>query len=117
NIGSVAARRAYTTGATYAASKWAVRGFTYALREDLLGRPMRITTVDPGIAETEFALPIFDGDQEQVDELYRDLEPLQPGDVADCVLFALTRPPNVDVDEIVVRTRNQSPGGRLFRHP
>jgi 3-hydroxy acid dehydrogenase/malonic semialdehyde reductase len=115
NIGSIAGRQAYENGATYVAAKFAVRGFTYALREDLLGRPIRITTVDPGLAETEFSLVRFKGDAEQAAAVYRGVDPLTPVDVADCVLFALTRPWHVNIDEIVVKARNQSSGGRILR--
>jgi len=115
NLGSIAGRQAYENGATYVASKFAVRGFTYALREDLLGRPIRITTVDPGLAETGFSLVRFKGDAEQAAAVYRGVDPLTPEDVADCVLFALTRPWHVNVDEIVVKARNQSSGGRILR--
>ncbi len=115
NMGSIAGRQAYENAATYVAAKFAVRGFTYALREDLLGRPVRLTTVDPGLAETEFSLVRFKGDIEKAKAVYRGVDPLTPEDVADCVLFALTRPWHVNVDEIVVKARNQSSGGRILR--
>lgn len=115
NMGSVAGRAAYEGGATYVTSKFAVRGFTYALREDLLGRPIRITTVDPGLVETDFSLVRFKGDAERAAAVYRGVEAMQPEDIADCVLFALTRPWHVNVDEIVVKARNQSSGGRILR--
>jgi NADP-dependent 3-hydroxy acid dehydrogenase YdfG len=115
NMGSVAGRQAYENGAIYVASKFAERGFTYALREDLLGRPIRITTVDPGLAETEFSLVRFKGDEEKAAAVYRGIDALQPDEIADCILFALTRPWHVNVDEIVVKARNQSSGGRILR--
>ena len=115
NLGSIAGRQAYEGAASYVASKFAVRGFTYALREDLLGRPIRITTVDPGLAETEFSVVRFKGDQEKADSVYRGVDPLTPDDVADCIMFALTRPWHVNVDEIVLKARNQSSGGRIIR--
>jgi len=115
NMGSVAGRVAYEGGATYVAAKFAERGFTYALREDLLGRPIRITTVDPGLTETEFSLVRFKGDEDKAAAVYRGIEAIQPDDVADCILFALTRPWHVNVDEIVVKARNQSSGGRILR--
>ncbi len=115
NIGSVAGRAAYEGGATYVAAKFAERGFTYALREDLLGRPIRITTVDPGLVETEFSLVRFKGDEEKAAGVYRGIEAMRPEDVADCILFALTRPWHVNVDEIVVKARNQSSGARILR--
>jgi hypothetical protein len=115
NMGSVAGRQAYPNGATYVASKFAVRGFTYALREDLLGRPIRLTTVDGGLVETEFSLVRFKGDAEQAASVYKGVDPLTAEDIADCVLWALTRPWHMNVDEIVVKARNQSSGARVFR--
>jgi 3-hydroxy acid dehydrogenase / malonic semialdehyde reductase len=115
NMGSVAGRAAYEGGATYVSSKFAERGFTYALREDLLGRPIRITTVDPGLVETDFSLVRFRGDEEKAAAVYRGVEAMQPDDIADCVLFALTRPWHVNVDEIVVKARNQASGARILR--
>jgi NADP-dependent 3-hydroxy acid dehydrogenase YdfG len=115
NMGSVAGRQAYENGATYVTAKFAVRGFTYALREDLLGRPLRLTTVDAGLVETEFSVVRFKGDREKADAVYRGIDPLTAEDVADCVMWALTRPWHVNVDEIVVKARNQASGGRIFR--
>jgi NADP-dependent 3-hydroxy acid dehydrogenase YdfG len=115
NLGSVAGRVAYEGGATYVAAKFAERGFTYALREDLLGRPIRITTVDPGLVETEFSLVRFKGDEEKAAAVYRGVEAMRPEDVAECILFALTRPWHVNVDEIVVKARNQASGARILR--
>jgi len=115
NMGSVAGRQAYENGAIYVASKFAERGFTYALREDLLGRPIRITSVDPGLVETDFSLVRFKGDEEKAAAVYRGVEAMQPEDIADCILFALTRPWRVNVDELVVKARSQSSGGRILR--
>ena len=115
NMGSVAGRQAYENGATYVSAKFAERGFTYALREDLLGRPIRLTTVDPGLVETEFSLVRFKGDEEKAAAVYRGVEAMRPDDIADCILFALSRPWHVNVDEIVVKARTQSSGGRILR--
>jgi 3-hydroxy acid dehydrogenase / malonic semialdehyde reductase len=115
NMGSIAGRQAYEKGASYVASKFAVRGFTYALREDLLGRPIRLTTVDAGLVETEFSIVRFKGDTEQASAVYKGVDPLVAEDVADCVMWALTRPWHVNIDEIVVKARNQSSGARVFR--
>ena len=76
NIGSIAGRQAYENAAVYVASKFAVRGFTYALREDLLGRPIHLTTVDAGLVETEFSRVRFRGDAEQAEAVYEGVEPL-----------------------------------------
>ncbi len=115
NMGSVAGRQAYESGATYVTSKFAVRGFTYALREDLLGRPIRITTVDGGLVETEFSIVRFKGDTEKAAAVYKGIDALTAEDIADCVMWAVTRPWHVNVDEIVVKARNQASGGRILR--
>jgi 3-hydroxy acid dehydrogenase/malonic semialdehyde reductase len=115
NLGSVAGRQAYEKGALYVTSKFAVRGFTYALREDLLGRPIHITTVDPGLVQTDFSLVRFRGDEETARKVYEGVEAMQPDDIAQCVVFAVTRPPHVNVDEIVVKALAQSSGGRILR--
>ncbi len=115
NLGSVAGRQAYENAAGYVASKFAVRGFTYALREDLLGRPIHVTTVDPGLVESNFSRVRFRGDEEKAKAVYANVEPLAPEDVAECVLFALTRPPHVNVDELVVKALAQSSAVRIVR--
>ena len=115
NMGSIAGRQAYPNGSAYVASKFAVRGYTYALREDLLGRPIRVTTVDAGLVETEFSVVRFRGDEAAAKAVYAGLEPVTPDEVADCVLFALTRPPHVNIDEIVVKALAQSSGARIVR--
>jgi 3-hydroxy acid dehydrogenase/malonic semialdehyde reductase len=115
NLGSVAGRQAYPNGALYVTSKFAVRGFTYALREDLLGRPIRITTVDPGLVETDFSLVRFRGDEDAARKVYEGVEAMRPEDIAECVVFAVTRPAHVNVDEIVVKALAQASGGRILR--
>jgi 3-hydroxy acid dehydrogenase / malonic semialdehyde reductase len=115
NIGSIAGRWAYPNGASYVASKFAVRGFTRALREDLLGRDIRVTTVDAGLVETEFSLVRFGGDEKTAKSVYEGTRPLSAEDVAECVLFAITRPPHVVVDELVVVSIDQSSGARIHR--
>ena len=114
-MGSVAGRQAYPHGASYIASKFAVRGFSYALREDLLGRPIRVTTVDAGLVETEFSIVRFRGDAAQAKAVYEGTRPLSADDVADCILFALTRPAHVNVDEIVLMALAQTSGGNILR--
>jgi 3-hydroxy acid dehydrogenase/malonic semialdehyde reductase len=115
NIGSIAGRQAYEKAAVYVASKFAVRGFTYGLREDLLGRPIHITTVDAGLVESEFSRVRFRGDAETARKVYEGVEAMTPEDIADCIRFAVTRPPHVNVDEIVVKALAQSSGGRIVR--
>jgi len=115
NMGSIAGRQPYDNAAVYIASKYAVRGFTYALREDLLGRPIHLTTVDPGLVETNFSRVRFRGDAEKASAVYANVEPLRPEDVAECVLFAVTRPLHVNVDELVVKALAQSTPIRIHR--
>ena len=114
-MGSIAGRQAYPNGASYVTSKFAVRGFVYALREDLLGREIRITTVDAGLVETEFSVVRFRGDADQAAAVYEGIDPITPDEVADCVMFALTRPVHVNVDELVIKTVRQSSGARVVR--
>jgi NADP-dependent 3-hydroxy acid dehydrogenase YdfG len=115
NMGSIAGRQAYPNGALYVTSKFAVRGFTYALREDLLGRPIRITLVDPGLVETDFSRVRFRGNEETARAVYDGVEAMTPEDIAECVLFAVTRPRHVNVDELVVKALAQSSGARIIR--
>jgi 3-hydroxy acid dehydrogenase / malonic semialdehyde reductase len=117
NMGSIAGRQPYENAAVYIASKFAVRGFTYALREDLLGRPIHLTIVDPGLVETNFSRVRFRGDEEKAAAVYANVEALRPDDVADCVVFAVTRPPHVNVDELVVKALAQSTAVRIVRNP
>ena len=115
NIGSVAGRQAYEKGSLYVTSKFAVRGFTYALREDLLGRPIHVCTVDPGLVQTDFSRVRFRGDEETARKVYEGVEAMQPEDIAECVVFVVTRPARVNVDELVVKALAQSSGGRILR--
>jgi hypothetical protein len=115
NLGSIAGRQAYPNGSLYVTSKFAVRGFTYALREDLLGRPIHVTTVDPGLVETNFSRIRFRGDEEAARQVYEGVEAMTPDDIAECVLFVVTRPPHVNVDELVVKALAQSSGARIIR--
>jgi NADP-dependent 3-hydroxy acid dehydrogenase YdfG len=115
NIGSIAGRQPYENAAVYITSKYAMRGFTYALREDLLGRPIHVTTVDPGLVETSFSRVRFRGDEERAGAVYANVEPVRPEDVAECVLFAVTRPPHVNIDELVIKALAQSTPVRIVR--
>ena len=114
-MGSVAGRQAYQNAASYVTSKFAVRGFVYALREDLLGRPIRITTVDAGLVESEFSLVRFRGDEAAAKAVYQGVDPVTPDEIADCILFALTRPLHLNIDEIVIKALAQSSGARVVR--
>jgi NADP-dependent 3-hydroxy acid dehydrogenase YdfG len=108
-VGSVAGFETYPAGAGYTAAKHAERALTRTLRLELLGKPIRVTEVSPGlVAGTEFSLVRFAGDQQRAGAVYEGLDPLTPEDVADCIVWAVTRPSHVNVDEIVVRPRDQA---------
>jgi NADP-dependent 3-hydroxy acid dehydrogenase YdfG len=108
NVGSVAAFEPYAGGAGYNAAKHAARAVSDVLRIELVGQPVRVTEVDPGMVETEFSLVRFSGDAERADAVYDGLTPLTADDIADVIAFALTRPAHVDIDQIVVRPRAQA---------
>jgi NADP-dependent 3-hydroxy acid dehydrogenase YdfG len=115
NIGSIAGFETYAGGAGYTGVKHAVRAISRTLRLELLGKPVRVTEIDPGMVETEFSQVRFKGDQERASSVYRGLQPLTGEDVADCVVWAATRPAHVDVDEIVVRPRDQATAHHVHR--
>lgn len=107
-LGSVAGREVYTGGAVYCATKHAVKALYTGLRLDMAGTGVRFTTVDPGLVETEFSLVRFRGDAERAKKVYQGLQCLRPDDVADAILFALTRPPHVNIGEIVLWPTHQA---------
>ena len=103
NLGSVAGFEVYPGGVGYTASKHAVRAITRTLRLELMGEPIRVTEIEPGMVETEFSLIRFKGDAKRASTVYQGMQPLTGADVADCIVWAVTRPPHVNVDEMVVR--------------
>lgn len=103
NLGSIAGFEVYRGGAGYTASKHAVRAITRTLRIELNGEPIRVSEVSPGMAETEFALVRFKGDAEAAANVYKGVQPLTADDVAEIIEFVVTRPPHVDIDEVVIR--------------
>jgi NADP-dependent 3-hydroxy acid dehydrogenase YdfG len=115
NVGSIAGFETYRGGGGYTASKHALRALTQTLRLELLGKPVRVTEVAPGLVETEFSLVRFAGDEEKAKQPYAGIEPLTADDVADCIAWAVTRPPHVDVDEIVVRPVAQARATEVAR--
>ena len=118
NLGSVAGIWSYASGSSYVASKFAVHGYTRALRDDLQGKPVRVTNVAPGAVETNFSKVRFKGDEEKANAVYSDIAmggPLHAEDIADCIMFALMRPPHVNIDEIVVMALAQTSGANILR--
>lgn len=117
NVGSIAGFETYPGGAGYTAAKHAVRALTRTLRQELLGQPVRVTEVAPGLVETEFARVRFDGDGERAAKVYEGMTPLTAADVADCIAWAATRPAHVNIDEIVVRPLDQATATMVHRVP
>ena len=115
NIGSIAGFETYKGGAGYTAAKHAVRAITRTLRLELNGEPIRVTEIDPGLVETEFSVVRFHGDRKAAKAVYEGMKPLSAEDIADCVVFAVTRPPHVDIDEIVVRPVAQANASTVAR--
>jgi 3-hydroxy acid dehydrogenase / malonic semialdehyde reductase len=107
-IGSIAGHKAYVGGGVYCASKRALQPICEAIRMETLGTGIRVTSVDPGLCETEFSVVRFRGDEERATKVYQDTRALRAEDVADCVLFAVDRPAHVNLDTIVVMPTDQA---------
>ena len=115
NLGSIASFETYQGGGGYTASKHAVRAITRTLRLELLGKPIRVTEILPGLVETEFSLVRFRADAEKAAKPYEGIDPLTADDIADCIAWAVTRPPHVNIDEILVRPRVQATATMIAR--
>jgi NADP-dependent 3-hydroxy acid dehydrogenase YdfG len=107
-LGSVAGVEVYPGGGGYTAAKHAVHAVTQTLRLELLGRPIRITEIAPGLVETEFALVRFEGDDEKAAKVYEGMTPLTAEDVADAIAYVVTRPPHVDIDYLTIKPTDQA---------
>jgi NADP-dependent 3-hydroxy acid dehydrogenase YdfG len=116
-IGSIAGHEPYPGGAGYNAAKFGARAVTGVLRQELLGQPVRVTEIDPGMVETEFSLVRFDGDAERAARVYQGVEALRPEDIAKCVAFAATRPSRVNIDSMIVLARDQAGARQVHRRP
>ena len=116
-IGSIAGYEPYPGGAGYNAAKFAVRAVMGVLRQELLGRPVRVCEIDPGMVETEFSLVRFGGDAPRAAAVYEGVEPLSADDVAECVRWVASRPPHVNVDQLVVLARDQAGARQVHRRP
>ena len=108
NIGSLAGHEVYPNGNVYCASKHAVEALTRAMRLDLSGTGVRVSAVDPGMAETEFSVVRFRGDAARADKVYQGWQPLQAEDVADAVLWCATRPAHVNIQDVVIMATDQA---------
>jgi NADP-dependent 3-hydroxy acid dehydrogenase YdfG len=116
NIGSIAGFEAYPGGSGYTSVKHAVRAISRTLRLELLGKPVRVTEIDPGMVETEFSLVRFAGDGRRAAKVYEAMTPLTGDDIADCIAWAVTRPRHVNIDEMVVRPLAQATATKVARN-
>jgi NADP-dependent 3-hydroxy acid dehydrogenase YdfG len=114
-ITSIAAIEPYVGGAGYNAAKHAQRATLRVLRQELLGKPVRVTEVAPGMVETEFSLVRFGGDEAAAARVYEGMQPLSAEDVAECIRWALAQPSHVNIDEIIVRPRDQATATQVSR--
>lgn len=117
NIGSIAGHYTYPNGNVYCASKAAVRALTEGLKMDLLGTPIRVSSVDPGLVETEFSQVRFHGDADRAATVYTGLTPLTGEDVAEVVLFCVTRPAHVNIADVILWPTDQSGPTLVHRRP
>ncbi len=108
NIGSIAGHQTYPNGNVYCGTKAAVRAISEGLKQDLLGTPIRVSSVDPGMVETEFSEVRFHGDSDRAKKVYQGVTPLTPDDVADVVFFCVTRPSHVNINEVVLMPVDQA---------
>lgn len=115
NVGSVAGFDVYAGGAGYTSTKHALRAITNTLRLELNGEPIRVTEVAPGMTRTEFSTTRYRGDEQRAAQTYEGLDPLEAGDVAACIAFAIARPPHVNIDYLVVRPLAQAASHQVAR--
>lgn len=117
NIGSIAGHEVYPKGSVYCGTKFAVDAITRGLRLELVDTAIRVCTVDPGLVETDFSLVRFRGDAERAKKVYENITPLTPDDVADAVLYCATRPPHVQIADIIMLATHQGSTTVYHRSP
>lgn len=115
NLGSTAGHQTYPNGNVYCATKAAVRALSEGLKMDLLGTPLRVSSVDPGLVETEFSNVRFHGDSDRAKNVYAGMTPLTPQDVAEVVFFCATRPPHVNINDVILMPTDQSSSTLVHR--
>ncbi|MGO9337685.1 MAG: SDR family NAD(P)-dependent oxidoreductase [Terracidiphilus sp.] len=108
NMGSTAGEISYPNGAVYCGSKAAERAINDGMREDVLGTPVRVTSIDPGMVETDFSLVRFHGDEERAEKVYKGLTPLKPEDIADAIVWAASRPAHVNIARVSITSIDQA---------
>lgn len=115
NIGSTAGHEVYPSGNVYCATKFAVNALTQSIRIDVLDKNIKVSTVDPGMVETEFSLVRFSGDNEKAKSIYKGINPLHASDVANAVLFCATQPAHVNINEIIITPSAQASSTQIYR--
>ncbi|KAF8894596.1 hypothetical protein BD779DRAFT_1619632 [Infundibulicybe gibba] len=117
NLGSVAGREPYAGGSVYTATKFAVNAFTASMMRELVNTPIRVTEIQPGMVETEFSIVRFRGDTNAAAKVYEGLQPLTAGDIAEEIVWAASRPPHVNIAEVLVFPVNQASAVLNYRAP
>lgn len=115
NIGSIAGHEVYPMGNVYCATKFAVDALTKSMRTDLLDKNIRVTTVDPGMVKTDFSIVRFAGDADRAKKVYEGAKPLTPEDIADAVMYCATRPPHVNINELIIMPTIQASTSHIIR--
>ncbi len=115
NIGSIAGKEAYERGNVYNATKFAVDGLTQGMRIDLIDHGIKVTSIDPGAVETEFSLVRFKGDSKMADQIYDGYTPLYAEDIAEAILFVVTRPSHVNIDDMLIMPTAQARSRKFNR--
>lgn len=115
NIGSTAGHETYAFGNVYSATKFAVKALSQSIRLDVLDKGIKVTSVDPGMVITEFSKVRFSGDDERANKVYDGIEPLTAKDVADVIIFAVTRPKNVNINQIIITPIQQASSTQVYR--
>lgn len=115
NVGSIAGKEAYEKGNVYNATKFAVDGLTRAMRIDLVEYGIKVSAIHPGAAETEFSMVRFKGDAERADNVYSGFTPLYAEDIAEAILFMITRPAHVNIDDMLIMPTYQAGAGKIIR--
>lgn len=116
NVGSISGHDTYPGGGVYCATKYAVRALTDTLRKELVATPLRVSMISPGIAETEFSMVRFYGDVKKAGDVYKNIEALTAEDIAEMVLFMASRPPHVNIADLIVYPTNQASVSLLHRN-
>lgn len=114
-VGSIAGIEAYPGGAGYNAAKFGVHAVRDVLRQELLGEPIRVTEIAPGLVETEFSVVRFEGDEERAEQVYEGMTPLTADDVAETITWCVTRPAHVNIDHLLILPRDQASATEVHR--